>query len=232
MELFGDDQALGSRNVAIAAGGETELTWTLPAGYHQLRAALDGRDALPQDDDGFLSLVQSRPVRALLVSATPDTMRRALAAIPGVSVSVIDSSSNTVVANVPVGSSPTDVAVNAAGTRAYVAVSQTDSLAVVDTASNTVVANVPVGTRPDSVAVNPAGSRVYVTNRLSNTVSVVDAATNVVLATIAVGLGPQGIAVSPDGSRVYVALFGFGTAQPGGVAVVDAATNTVLTTIR
>jgi Ca-activated chloride channel homolog len=90
MELFGDDQALGSRNVAIAAGGETELTWTLPAGYSRLRAALDGRDALPQDDDGFLSLVQIRPVRAQLVSATPDTMRRALAAIPGVSVSVID----------------------------------------------------------------------------------------------------------------------------------------------
>jgi len=93
IKLYGDDQALGSRNVAIAAGGETELTWTLPAHYSWLHAALDGRDALPQDDDGFLSLVQIRPVEALLVSAKPDALRRALAAIPGVSVTVIDPAS-------------------------------------------------------------------------------------------------------------------------------------------
>jgi len=90
IQLYGDDQALGSRNVAIAAGGETELTWTLPAGYSWLRAALDGRDVLPQDDDGFLSLAQIRPVKALLVSAKPDALRRALVAIPGVSVTVIE----------------------------------------------------------------------------------------------------------------------------------------------
>ena len=29
----------------LRAGGETELTWTLPASYSWLRAALDGRDA-------------------------------------------------------------------------------------------------------------------------------------------------------------------------------------------
>jgi hypothetical protein len=106
IELYGDGQALGSRNVAIAAGGETELTWTLPARYSQLRAALDGRDALPQDDDGFLSLAQSRPVRALLVSATPDTMRRALAAIPGVSVTTIEPANYS-----PVPASPVDLTV-------------------------------------------------------------------------------------------------------------------------
>jgi hypothetical protein len=90
-ELYGDDQALGSRNVAIAAGGEIELTWTLPARYSQLRATLDGRDALPQDDDAFLSLAQTRPVNVLLVSDKPDALRRALAVIPGVSVTVIAS---------------------------------------------------------------------------------------------------------------------------------------------
>jgi hypothetical protein len=91
--LYGDDQALGSRDVAIAAGSETELTWTLPARYSWLRAALDGRDALPQDDDGFISLSQTRTVRALLVSEQPDALRRALAAVPGVSVTVAAPSS-------------------------------------------------------------------------------------------------------------------------------------------
>src|SRR5262249_5601971 len=90
IRLYGDDQLLGSRNVAIAAGGGPRLTGTLPARYSWLRAALDGRDALPQDDDGFLSLAQTRPIRALLVSAKPDAMRRALAAVPGLSITVID----------------------------------------------------------------------------------------------------------------------------------------------
>ena len=90
IRLYGDDQLLGTRAVTIDAGGETEQTWTLPKGYARLRVALDGQDALPEDDDGFLSLAQTRPVKTLLVSSRPDILRRALAAVPGVSVTVVD----------------------------------------------------------------------------------------------------------------------------------------------
>lgn len=90
IRLYGDDRLLGTRAVALAAGGETELTWTLPKGYNRLRAELDSGDALPEDDDAFLSVGQARPISALLVSEQPDTLRRALAAVPGVSVSAVD----------------------------------------------------------------------------------------------------------------------------------------------
>lgn len=90
IRLYGDDQLLGTRAVALAAGGETELTWTLPKGYDRLRAELDGGDALAEDDDAFLSVGQARPISALLVSEQPDTLRRALAAVPGVRVTVVD----------------------------------------------------------------------------------------------------------------------------------------------
>jgi YVTN family beta-propeller protein len=89
------------------------------------------------------------------------------------------------------------VAINPAGTRAYVTNQSSNSVSVIDTATNTVVALVilPVGTFPSAVAVGPAGSRVYVTNILTNNVSVIDAATNTVVATVPVGDSPMGVAV-------------------------------------
>jgi len=90
VRLYADNQLLGTRDITIAADGETELTWTLPPRYAQLRAALDGGDSLPQDDDARLSLSQTRPVNVLLVAAKPETLQRALAAVPGVNVTALD----------------------------------------------------------------------------------------------------------------------------------------------
>src|SRR5262245_4792408 len=64
-------------------------------------------------------------------------------------VSVLDTASNTVVATVTVGSSPTGVAVNPVGTRVYVTnFNSPGTMSVLDTASNTVVATVTVGSDP------------------------------------------------------------------------------------
>ncbi len=60
---------------------------------------------------------------------------------------------NTVVATVAVGTNPQGVAVNPAGTRAYVANFDSNSVSVIDTATNTVVATVAVGIGPIGVAV-------------------------------------------------------------------------------
>lgn len=89
LRLFSDETLIDTRAVNLQANGETELTWTLPAGTRLLRAELDGRDALPADDIASLSLAPPRPVNALLVSATPAALERALKAVPGVSVAVV-----------------------------------------------------------------------------------------------------------------------------------------------
>jgi YVTN family beta-propeller protein len=132
---------------------------------------------------------------------------------------------------VPVGSFPTGVAVDPAGTRVYVTDGVSNTVSVIATATNTVVATVPVGSIPIGVAVDPAGSRVYVANNnvfsgVSSTVSVIDTATNTVVATVPVGRGPSGVAVNPAGSRVYVANSASDT-----VSVIDTATNTVVATV-
>ena len=141
-------------------------------------------------------------------------------------VSVIDTATNTAVATIPVGNSPTLIALSPDNTRAYVANQGSNDVTVINAATNTVVSTIPVGSQPIGPAVSPDGTRVYVTNSGANTVSVINAATNTVLATIPVGVGPQGVKVTPDGTRVYVT-----NGVSGDVSVINTATNTVVATI-
>ncbi|KKG14163.1 hypothetical protein EO94_15715 [Methanosarcina sp. 2.H.T.1A.3] len=137
-------------------------------------------------------------------------------------VSVIDTSTNTVTATVPVGDYPMGVAVNPTGTKVYVANYNDNSISVIDTSTNAVTATVSAGNNPRGVAVNPTGTNVYVTNYFSNSVSVIDTSTNTVTATVSVGSRPMGVAVNPTGTKVYVANYNDNT-----VSVIDTSTNTV-----
>lgn len=154
-------------------------------------------------------------------------------------VSVIDTSSNSVVATIPVGVNPIGVAVSPAATRVYVtnggAYNGTgfngNTVSVIDTASNTVVQTITgVGPGPYGVAINPAGTRVYVTNygptATPSTISVIDTSNNTVIAAIPVGIFPAGVVVSPDGSVVYVGNYGSNT-----ISVINSSTNLVSQTI-
>ena len=76
-------------------------------------------------------------------------------------VSVIDTSSNTVVATVNVGTQPEAVAVTPDGTKAYVANCGGDVF-VIATSNNTVSTKVVVGGCPYDVAITPDGTRAYV----------------------------------------------------------------------
>ena len=62
------------------------------------------------------------------------------------SISVIDTTSNTVINTVDVGEEPGHLAVNLAGTRVYVTNSASNSICVIDTSSNTVIDTINVGT--------------------------------------------------------------------------------------
>ena len=70
-------------------------------------------------------------------------------------VSVIDTSSNTVVATVPVGASPIADAVTPDGAFVYVANSGTTNVSVIDTSTNMTVATIPVGGQPFGMAITP-----------------------------------------------------------------------------
>src|SRR5262249_32728505 len=89
---------------------------------------------------------------------------------------------------VPLGGEVHGIAINPAGTRAYVARNGDDRVAVIDVnpasgTYHTVLDNVVVGDGPHGVAVTPDGSRVYVTNNGGTPISVIAAATNTAVAT-------------------------------------------------
>ena len=120
-------------------------------------------------------------------------------------VSVIDTSTNTVVATVALENSSYGVAITPDGGHACFTNPTGNSVSVIDTSSNTVVAIVAVGNVPYGIAISPDGSRAYVTNNQDDSVSVIDTSTNTVVATVTVGSAPYGVAITPDGTRVYVA---------------------------
>jgi len=147
-------------------------------------------------------------------------------------VSVIDTSTNSVVAYINTGGSPSAAVFDPSGTRVYVADNGIWSprVWVIDTCTNTVVATVPIGTgrvyAAIGLAISPDGRRLYVTEYITNAVYVVDTTTYTQVNAIAVGDMPHGVAVNPAGTRLYVANWGGGS-----LSVVDTSTETVVKTI-
>ena len=83
------------------------------------------------------------------VSVTPDGRRAYIANRGSSNISVIDTTTNTVVKTIPVGSLVFRVAITPNGTRVYVANNGSNR------PGNTVVANFPVGLGPAGVAIGP-----------------------------------------------------------------------------
>src|ERR1700746_3239808 len=93
----------------------------------------------------FLASAQTLAQNAYITNALDNT------------VSVVSTATNTVTATIPVGVSPTGVAVSPDGSKVYVTNQGDDinpsTVSVIDTKTNTVTANVPVGVDPTSAAV-------------------------------------------------------------------------------
>ncbi len=141
-------------------------------------------------------------------------------------ISVIQTSNNTVVDTIPGFSGPFGIAITPNGNYAYVTnfgsnnFSPTgNTVSVVNLHTNTVIATINLGIQPAGVAITPDGSLVYVSNYNTlylapnfnaltagpGTVNIIDTKTNQVISpTIDVGLSPDAIAISPDGAYAYV----------------------------
>jgi len=145
------------------------------------------------------------------------------------SVSVIDTSSNTLIYTIAVGNQPNGIAFTPDGTRAYVTNGGGD-VWVLATSNNAVLAKVVVGGYPSGIAITPDGTRAYVTRDNANSVWVIDTSSNTVTAKITVGTAPGGVAITPDGTRAYVTNVG-GVAGGGSVSVIDTSSNTVVATV-
>jgi YVTN family beta-propeller protein len=143
-----------------------------------------------------------------------------LEAAAGNSVGFVDPESNRLVADVDVGTTPTDVAVGEGAV--WVTNSADGTVDRIDPTTHTVRQTIGVGHGPDGVAVGEGS--VWVANGLDGTVSRIDPLSNqVTQMRIAVGNGPSGIAVGLG--KVWVV-----NRDDSTLSRIDAATGTVTKT--
>jgi YVTN family beta-propeller protein len=130
---------------------------------------------------------------------------------------VVTLPSGKVARRIPVGHTPTAVALSPDGNTAYVANRFNGSVSVVDLVAGKEKGRVEVGREPVALAVTPDGRRLFVANHLPSsradegyiaaTVTVVDLASGQVAAKIKLPNGStslRGLCISPDGKHVYV----------------------------
>ncbi len=120
--------------------------------------------------------------------------------------------------SVPLSGAPEALALNAAGTRAYVVSTGGNTLETFDLSGALPVSlgTVPTGPAPRAVALNAAGTRLYVPNAGSNTLQVYDISGTGLpasLYTMPTGNAPLAVAAAPAGPQLYVANAGDNTLQ-------------------
>ncbi len=140
--------------------------------------------------------------------------------------SVINTASNTVIANPLVGSTPASIASTPDGKKIYVVNQTSNNVSVIDGLTNVLISTIPVQTNPTAILMFPNGTKAYVNNSGNDNVSVIDIASDTVIATIPVGAIPDGMALKSDGTRAYII-----NVSDASVSVIDTATNTVIATV-
>jgi YVTN family beta-propeller protein len=131
--------------------------------------------------------------------------RPGLTSVSANSMAAIDTSSNRIVAEVPVGTSPR--AVTAGDGSIWIANADADSVSRVDPVKQVTIQTIRVGTGPAALAFG--GGFVWVANSRDGSVSRIDPKTDTVVQRIQVGNGPSGVAV--DSRSVWVSNSSDGT---------------------
>jgi YVTN family beta-propeller protein len=124
---------------------------------------------------------------------------------------------------VAVGNTPTEVAFNSTGTKAYVTNQFSQDVGVIDVASNTETSTVPVSGNPFAVIVAPGDSIVYVTTTADSLFGI-RAATGEIATRLYLPIISNGFAIRD--SLLYVS-----TRDVGTVTEINMKTNTVLRTL-
>ena len=130
-------------------------------------------------------------------------------------VAVIDTSTNQVVTQIPVGAFPIRVAITPDLSKAFISNESSSSVSVLDTMTRTNIATIRVYRRPGELAVTPDGGQLWVLHQTnlgtSCPVAVIDTATNELITTVLLpGHGCKDILFTLDGRYAYVANTNFG----------------------
>jgi PQQ-dependent catabolism-associated beta-propeller protein len=140
-------------------------------------------------------------------------------------ISIIDLATDSVVAQIEVGTRPRGIRVSHDGKTVFVALSGSpkcpptmddddceklkkdpsqDGVAVVDVATRTKVRTLPAGSDPETFDISHDDKLLFVSNEDAGLASIVDVASGQVINSVKVGEEPEGVTVQPDGKVVWV----------------------------
>ena len=125
-------------------------------------------------------------------------------------VTVIDGTTNEVLANIPVGDFPRPLCWNSVDNKVYVTNSDPDWLYIIDAVGDTLTNRVPMSGNPDRMAFNSTMDKVYIAGATDYTIRVYDGATDTVTASIRLGGSsiPSALLWHPVSNRVFCATYG------------------------
>lgn len=115
----------------------------------------------------------------------------------GGNVSVINTTTNSTIAVVPVGYGPFALTFDTANGDVYVAIFG-GTVSVINASTNLGIATIPAGVAPDAIAYDNANGLIYVANLESNNLTVIDGVSQTVVGSIPVGDGPNSVAIVTD----------------------------------
>lgn len=143
-------------------------------------------------------------------------------------VAVVDKLARQLGEVLPTGRGPWGVALDAAGGRAFVALSGDDQISVVDVAAGEDLSRIRLnlGDSPREVALTPDRRLLLSANAGSNTVSFIDPAGMIEVGRASVGQEPTAILVDRRGSRAYVT-----NRRSSSLTVLDVAARSVVATL-
>jgi YVTN family beta-propeller protein len=153
-------------------------------------------------------------------------------------VSVIDGTTHVLIKEIPVGRSPSDIAIDSLTKRAYVANTENNTISVIDyviynnrTAKFEKIDDIRVGLFPTSIVANSNTNRVYVANSGIDSISVIGYVNRTAkfekIDDIRVGLFPNSVAINPNNGSIYI-----GHADSNVLSVIDPSKDEVKTNIR
>lgn len=156
------------------------------------------------------------------MAVTPDGTEAYVANNASNSVSVIDTTTNTVASTISLGAAPYAVAITPDASEVWVTNPAADTISIISTATNMVTSTISVASAPLYLVFNSSGTTAWVTVNAIDSVQKIDVRTQAVITQIPVGAAPVGIALSADGSTLFTANM-----ADGSVSIISASSDQV-----